>query len=141
MNSVRCGSSFHGNPPAPSLLFHMDLAAQRRRAGKEAAEKLRLSTPAWQSYHPAEPNTLGKGSTSTASLLKRILAPTVNQLLGHLQVGWFAFFVKHSQGILFPKLHRKLPLSFQNCSPYQKGVELRQLCHALRWSPHVTAGC
>lgn len=108
--------------------------------GKEPAEKLSLSTPAWQSCHPGEPNTLEKGRTSTASLLKRVLAPTVNQLLSHSQVGWFACFVKHSQHILFFKQHGKLSLWSQNRSPHQKGVELRQLGYALRWAPHATAG-
>lgn len=59
-------------------------AVQQRRAGKEPDEKLWLLTPARQSYCPREPNTLGKGNTSTDLLLKCVFAPTGNQLLGHL---------------------------------------------------------
>lgn len=79
------------------------------------------------------------GDPTTKTPKKATLAQTINQPLGHLQVGWFACSVKHVQCILFSKRHRKLPLQPQKCSPHQEGAELRQLGHVPRRSPHATA--
>lgn len=130
MNSVRCGSSFHSNPPAPSLLF-----CTAKEGRKVPAEKLWLSTPAWQSCHPGKLNTLGKGSTSTTFLLTCSLAPTANQLLSHLQVGWFACIVK--QSLCFLSSLWNCLCSPQNALQSESGIKATGTCSQMTSMCHI----
>lgn len=114
-----------------------------------ATHQLRERFSAWTSLQneggqgrsvlKTSPGRVQPGDPTTKTPKKVALAQTINQPLGHLQVGWSACFVKHVQCILFSKRHGKLPLQPQKRSPCQKGAELRQLGQVPRWSPHATA--
>lgn len=115
-----------------------------RCAGKEGRERACWKAPAADSslaILPPQGTKCTRERQHFYSLAaKTVFAPTVNQLLGHLQVGWFACFVNHSQCTLFPKQHGKLLSLVPKSFSAPEGNGIRQLGHALKCNSKMLTG-